>query len=100
MGLESVGDLAINVILKKLGAQDIARVACVSKRFSSSASDDTLWINLCFNELALTQPLDHLGNPLSSFKVGTSSVFGFQLGGKNKIKTLFVIGWFLFRVNK
>ncbi|KAG4385227.1 hypothetical protein AAZX31_12G048900 [Glycine max] len=68
MGLESVGDLAINVILKKLGAQDIARVACVSKRFSSSASDDTLWINLCFNELALTQPLDHLGNPLSSFK--------------------------------
>lgn len=68
MGLEAVGDLAINVILKKLGAEDIARVACVSKRFSSSASDDTLWINLCFNELSLTQPIDHHGNPLPSFK--------------------------------
>ncbi|KAG4973903.1 hypothetical protein AAZX31_11G123900 [Glycine max] len=68
MGLESVGDLAIHVILSKLGAQDTARVACVSKRFCSSASDDTLWINHCFHELALTQPLDHLGNPLSSFK--------------------------------
>lgn len=83
MGLESVGDLAIHVILSKLGAQDTARVACVSKRFCSSASDDTLWINHCFHELALTQPLDHLGNPLSSFKVGISAVFGFQLcGGK------------------
>ncbi|XP_027354407.1 F-box protein SKIP16 isoform X2 [Abrus precatorius] len=68
MGLESVGDLAINVILKKLGAEDIGRVGCVSKRFRSSASDDTLWINLCSNELALSQPLDHHGNPLPSFK--------------------------------
>ncbi|KAK7262600.1 hypothetical protein RJT34_30175 [Clitoria ternatea] len=68
MGLESVGDLAINVILKKLGPEDIARVACVSKRFCSSASDDTLWINLCFRQLSLTQPLDPLGNPLPSFK--------------------------------
>ncbi|CAJ1933348.1 unnamed protein product [Sphenostylis stenocarpa] len=68
MGLESVGDLAINVILNKLGAKDIARVACASKRFRSSASDDTLWSNLCFHELALNQPVDHLGNPLPSFK--------------------------------
>ncbi|XP_020217747.1 F-box protein SKIP16 [Cajanus cajan] len=68
MGLESVGDLAINVILKKLGAEDIARVACASKRFRSSASEDTLWMNLCFHELALTQPQDHLGNLLPSFK--------------------------------
>ncbi|TKY67469.1 F-box protein SKIP16 [Spatholobus suberectus] len=68
MGLESVGDLATNVILNKLGAEDIARVACASKRFRSSASDDTLWSNLCFHELALTQPVDHLGNPLPSFK--------------------------------
>lgn len=69
MGLESVGDLAINAILRKLEAEDIARVACASKRFRSSASDDTLWINLCFNELALTQPIDNLGNPFPSFKV-------------------------------
>ncbi|KAL2328868.1 hypothetical protein Fmac_022295 [Flemingia macrophylla] len=68
MGLESVGDLAINVILKKLGAEDIARVACTSKRFRSSASEDTVWINVCFHELALTQPQDHHGNPLPSFK--------------------------------
>ncbi|XP_027910892.1 F-box protein SKIP16 [Vigna unguiculata] len=68
MGLESVGDLAINALLRKLEAEDIARVACASKRFRSFASDDTLWINLCFNELALTQPIDHLGNPFPSFK--------------------------------
>ncbi|RDY12675.1 F-box protein SKIP16, partial [Mucuna pruriens] len=68
MGLESVGDLAINIILDKLGAEDIARVACVSTRFRSSASHDTLWIDLCFHELALTKPIDHLGNPLPSFK--------------------------------
>ncbi|XP_047161251.1 F-box protein SKIP16 [Vigna umbellata] len=68
MGLESVGDLAINAILRKLEAADIASVACASKRLRSFASDDTLWINLCFNELALTRPIDHLGNPFPSFK--------------------------------
>lgn len=69
MGLESVGDLAINIILKKLEAEDVARVACASKRFRLSASEDTLWINLCFHELALTRPIDHLGNAYPSFKV-------------------------------
>lgn len=69
MGLESVGDFAIQAILEKLGPQDIATVACVSKRFYSFASDDSLWIKICFRELALTQPFDHLGNPLPSFKV-------------------------------
>ncbi|KAK7341568.1 hypothetical protein VNO80_24502 [Phaseolus coccineus] len=68
MGLESVGDLAINMILKKLEGEDVARVACASKRFRFSASDDTLWTNLCFHELALTRPIDHLGNPFPSFK--------------------------------
>ncbi|XP_061357539.1 F-box protein SKIP16 [Gastrolobium bilobum] len=68
MGLESVGDLAINEILKKLGPEDIARVGLVSKRFKVSVSDDTLWFKICFHDLDLTQPVDHLGNPLPSFK--------------------------------
>ncbi|KAJ1410493.1 F-box-like domain superfamily [Sesbania bispinosa] len=68
MGLESVGDLAIHVILEKLEPEDIARICCVSKRFRSLACDDVLWIKICFDDLALTQPVDHLGNPLPSFK--------------------------------
>ncbi|KAE9620438.1 putative F-box domain, ApaG domain, Knr4/Smi1-like domain-containing protein [Lupinus albus] len=66
--MERVEDLVVNEILKKLGAEDIGRVACVSKRFYSFSSEEPLWIHLCFRDLSLTQPLDHLGNPLPSFK--------------------------------
>ncbi|KAK4286600.1 hypothetical protein QN277_003132 [Acacia crassicarpa] len=69
MGLESVGDLALHIILNKLGPEDIARVACVSKRFRSSASEDSLWFRVCSQDLCVTNPVDLLGNPLPSFKV-------------------------------
>ena len=75
MGLESVGDLAIHVILKKLSPEDVGRVACVNKRLRSSASDDPIWIKFCSHDLSLTQPTDPLGNPLPSFKVRPSSLF-------------------------
>ncbi|KAL1324037.1 hypothetical protein HN51_034228 [Arachis hypogaea] len=68
MGLESLGDLAIHVILKKLPPKDAGRVSCVSKRLRSSASDDLIWINFCRNDLSLCHPRDPLGNPLPSFK--------------------------------
>ncbi|XP_028757198.1 F-box protein SKIP16 [Neltuma alba] len=69
MGLESVGDLALHIILAKLGPEDIARVACVSKKFRSSASEDSLWFRVCSQDLCVTNPVDPLGNPVPSFKV-------------------------------
>lgn len=68
MGLESVGGLAIHMILSKLGPTDTAAVGSVSKRFKVWASDDLLWSNFCAHELNLTSPQDHLGNPCPSFK--------------------------------
>ncbi|CAK9151924.1 unnamed protein product [Ilex paraguariensis] len=68
MGLESVGGLAIKIILTKLGPTESASVACVSKGFRVWASDDSLWSIFCANDLDLSSPLDHLGNPVSSFK--------------------------------
>ncbi|CAJ2679091.1 unnamed protein product [Trifolium pratense] len=68
MDLESVGDLAIHMILENLKPEDIASISCVSNRFRSVTSDDSLWSKICFHELSLTQPIDHRGNPLPSFK--------------------------------
>ncbi|WJX45580.1 F-box protein skip16 [Trifolium repens] len=68
MDLESVGDLAIHLILENLRPEDIASISCVSNRFKSFTSDDSIWSKICFHELSLTQPIDHLGNPLPSFK--------------------------------
>nr|AFK42529.1 unknown [Lotus japonicus] len=69
MGLETVVDLAIHDVLRRLSPEDIARVACVSKKLRSLAfDDDSLWLTICISELDLHQPLDHLGNPLPSFK--------------------------------
>lgn len=68
MDLESVGGLALQMIMEKLNPEDIARVSRVNNRFRSFTSDNTLWFKICSNELHLTQPLDHLGNPLPSFK--------------------------------
>ncbi|KAF5733913.1 hypothetical protein HS088_TW16G00354 [Tripterygium wilfordii] len=68
MGLEEVGDLAVHVILVKLGPEDTAKVACVNKRFRASASADSLWSKFCFDDLRLSSPLDPLGDTASSFK--------------------------------
>ncbi|KAF7824341.1 F-box protein SKIP16 [Senna tora] len=69
MGLESVGDLALHIILSKLGPEDTARIACVSKRFRASASEDSLWLRICSQDLDVSNPIDPLGNPVPSFKV-------------------------------
>lgn len=76
MGLESVGDLALHIILTKLGPEDTARVACVSKRFRASASEDPLWFRFCSQDLGVTNPVDPHGNPAPSFKVTLLSNFG------------------------
>ncbi|XP_050372876.1 F-box protein SKIP16 [Argentina anserina] len=68
MGLESVGDLALHIILRKLGAQDSARAACVSKQLRASASEDPLWSHFCALDLHLSQPFDPHGNLSPSFK--------------------------------
>ncbi|CAL5211591.1 unnamed protein product [Lathyrus oleraceus] len=68
MDLESVGDLAIQLIMENLKPEDIATISCVSNRFRSFTSHDSLWFKICSTELSLTQPIDHLGNPLPSFK--------------------------------
>ncbi|GMJ01712.1 SKP1/ASK-interacting protein 16 [Hibiscus trionum] len=69
VGLDGLGDLAVHIILSKLTPSDTARVSCVSKRLGASASEDSLWAQFCFQELHLSSPQDHHGNPLPSFKV-------------------------------
>ncbi|KAJ0093054.1 hypothetical protein Patl1_26461 [Pistacia atlantica] len=68
MGLESVGDLALNKILSKLDPKHTAIVACVNRRFRNSASEESLWSKICLDELGLHAPLDLHGNSLPSFK--------------------------------
>ncbi|KAI6695968.1 hypothetical protein NL676_023678 [Syzygium grande] len=68
MELESVGDLALHVILAKLGPEDVGRVACVNRKLRLSAAEDTLWTRFCSLELDLSAPLDPHGDPLPSFK--------------------------------
>ncbi|KAJ6419078.1 hypothetical protein OIU84_029226 [Salix udensis] len=68
MGLETVGDLALNTILTKLGPKETAKVSCVSKKFKDLASEESLWSLFCRQDLDLSAPLDHQRNPLPSFK--------------------------------
>lgn len=68
IGLDSIGGLAIHIILSKLGASDAVAVTCVNKRFKDWASDESLWSSLCAQELNLSSPIDPLGNPCPSFK--------------------------------
>ncbi|KAG6767616.1 hypothetical protein POTOM_028828 [Populus tomentosa] len=69
MGLESVGDLALNIILTKLGPKETVKVSCVSKKFKDLASEESLWSLFCRQDLDLSAPLDHHGNHLPSFKI-------------------------------
>ncbi|KAJ9178542.1 hypothetical protein P3X46_010420 [Hevea brasiliensis] len=68
MGLEAVGDLALNEILSELGPKETAKVACVNKRFKASATEDSLWSKFCSRDLDLSAPVDPQGNPVPSFK--------------------------------
>lgn len=68
MSLESVGDIAIHMILPKVGPEGTASVACVAKRYRDLASEDCLWSKFCYDQLHLTQPHDPLGNPCPTLK--------------------------------
>ncbi|XP_038898580.1 F-box protein SKIP16 isoform X1 [Benincasa hispida] len=68
MELEGVDDLALHLIFAKLSPKDSAVAACVSRQFRSSASEDSLWEKFCNQDLNLTDPIDHLGNLIPSFK--------------------------------
>lgn len=84
--LEAVGDLALHVILTKLGPKDTATAACVSKKLRSSASEESLWSKFCSQDLDLKHPLDPLGNPTPSFKVHIRKsyfIFSFMINGVN-----------------
>lgn len=72
MGLEDVGDLAMHMILSKLGPTEVAAVACVGNRFRYWASEDYLWTRFCSQDLNLSSPLNPSGNPSPSFKVSNS----------------------------
>ncbi|XVF84375.1 hypothetical protein PTKIN_Ptkin17bG0031600 [Pterospermum kingtungense] len=67
-GLDGLGDLAVHIILSKLGPADNVRVSCVSKWLRLSASDDSLWAQFCLQDLHLSTPQDHHGNRAPSFK--------------------------------
>ncbi|XVE84491.1 hypothetical protein DITRI_Ditri17bG0017700 [Diplodiscus trichospermus] len=68
VGLDGLGDLALHIILSKLCPADNVRVSCVSKRLRISASEDSLWAQFCLQDLHLSTPQDHQGNPAPSFK--------------------------------
>ncbi|KAL8479519.1 hypothetical protein ACS0TY_026424 [Phlomoides rotata] len=68
MCLESVGGLAMHVILSKLSPLETASVACLSRSFRVWASDDSLWAQYCSHDLNITSPLGPDGNPAPSFK--------------------------------
>ncbi|KAJ9701599.1 hypothetical protein PVL29_006817 [Vitis rotundifolia] len=68
MGLEDLGDLALNAIISKLDAKDTVAVSCVSKKLRVSASEESLWLNHCSQDLGLSSPIDPLGKPAPSFK--------------------------------
>ncbi|KAL7145501.1 hypothetical protein ABFS83_07G088800 [Erythranthe nasuta] len=68
MDLESVGGLAMHVILSKLSPKEVASVTCLSKQFRVWASEDSIWALFCSHDLNLSSPIDPSGNPASSFK--------------------------------
>ncbi|KAG9152604.1 hypothetical protein Leryth_021930 [Lithospermum erythrorhizon] len=73
MAVECVGDLGMQIILSKLKAEEVASVACVNSRFRIWASDDSIWAKFCSDDLHLSSPVDHLHNPLPSFKASYQS---------------------------
>ncbi|XWS09350.1 hypothetical protein CRYUN_Cryun40dG0077600 [Craigia yunnanensis] len=68
VGLDGLGDLALHIILSKLGPEGTVKVSSVSKRLSLFTSEDSLWAQFCFHDLHLSTPQDHQGNPAPSFK--------------------------------
>ncbi|KAF2322064.1 hypothetical protein GH714_006161 [Hevea brasiliensis] len=67
MGLEAVGDLALNEILSNWDQKKQPKWH-VNKRFKASATEDSLWSKFCSRDLDLSAPVDPQGNPVPSFK--------------------------------
>ncbi|XP_052882032.1 F-box protein SKIP16 isoform X2 [Gossypium arboreum] len=65
--LDGLGYLPLRIILSKLSPSDIIKVSCANKRLRGSASDDSLWAQICYQELQLSTPQDDHGNPLPCF---------------------------------
>lgn len=63
-----MGDLALHLILSKLGPEDAVKVCCVSKRLRDSSSENALWSKFCRDDLDLVSPQDPQGNTAPSFK--------------------------------
>ncbi|CAN8295366.1 unnamed protein product [Cochlearia groenlandica] len=68
MGLEDAEGLVLHIILSKIGPENTARVACVSKRLNISASEESLWSIFCSIDLNITTPIDPRGDSSPSFK--------------------------------
>lgn len=69
MGSESeLPEAVLQAILRRCDLQDVGRSACVDRRWSSIASDDSLWEFLCAKHLHLSTPSDHHGNLFPSYK--------------------------------
>ncbi|MBA0647408.1 hypothetical protein Goklo_015293 [Gossypium klotzschianum] len=65
--LDGLGFLPLHIILSKLSPSDIIKVSCANKRLRDSASDESLWAQICYQELQLSTPQDDHGNPLPCF---------------------------------
>ncbi|CAH8308985.1 unnamed protein product [Eruca vesicaria subsp. sativa] len=68
MSLEDAEDLVLHIILSKVGPENTARVACVSKRLHVSASEESLWSIFCSLDLNISTPLHPHGDYAPSFK--------------------------------
>ncbi|KAG5375635.1 hypothetical protein IGI04_040231 [Brassica rapa subsp. trilocularis] len=68
MSLEDAEDLVLHMILSKVGPENTARVACVSKRLQVSASEESLWSIFCSLDLNISTPLhDYIPMEILSF---------------------------------
>ncbi|MCO5587600.1 hypothetical protein L7F22_041549 [Adiantum nelumboides] len=61
-------DAVVHAILRRCDFEDVARSACVDRRWHLIASDDSLWQFFCEKNFYLLQPSDHHGNLCPSYK--------------------------------
>lgn len=61
-------DWVLQSIFRTCEIQDIARSACVSRRWRILAYEESLWKELCASRFGLSTPCDHHELPCSSFK--------------------------------
>ncbi|KAI4369228.1 hypothetical protein MLD38_017696 [Melastoma candidum] len=69
MEMEAIGELALHMVMEKLGPKNVGRVACVSRKLRDCAAEETLWSKFCLEELGISSPVGPGGDPTPSFKV-------------------------------